>query len=464
MNITFHGAAGEVTGSKHLIETDAGSKVLLDCGLFQGRREEAAEKNDNFGFIAEEVDAVVLSHAHIDHSGLLPKLSKEGFKGKVYTSRGTQDLSTFMLLDSARIQQEDEKFVKKHNITNPLEKKVPLYDEDDVKKLLTKFQGVDYHKPFQVTKDVTGELYDAGHVLGSAVVNLTVQSNDGEKKITFTGDLGRKNMPILEDPDFVEKADYLIVESTYGDREHEDVDRIDDDFKNIIKKTAARGGKIYIPAFALERTQEIILRLEDLVHRKEIPNLPIYLDSPLAGKLTKVFEQHPEYYDEETKKRAQGDRKVFAFENLRIVETTEESKSLNDITSPCIIIAGSGMMENGRIRHHLIHGIGDHKNSILVVGYQAVETLGRKIAEGDKQVKIFGRNYQVKAEIFVFKSLSAHADMHDLDEYVKKIKGLKKIFIIHGEEDSRAAFAKRIEGFYDGVEVVLPEKGVKYEL
>ncbi len=462
--LTCYGAAGEVTGSKHLIQTPQGKRILLDCGLFQGKREEAAEKNQEFGFDASSIDAVLVSHAHVDHTGLLPKLVKEGYSGAIYASKGTKELCDPMLMDSARIQMEDEKFFLKNNIDSPLKKREPIYTMEDVDKCLQKFVGMNYDESFEVVEGVTAEFQDAGHVLGSSIIVLKIQTDKGEKKLVFTGDLGRPNMPIIEDPTMVNEADILMIESTYGDRAHEGVGDIEDDLARIITDTAKRGGKIIIPAFALERTQEMILRLENLIHEKRIPQLNIYVDSPLAGKLTKVFEKHPEYYDEDLKKRASKHRQIFSFPNLHFTESVEESKELNHLRGPAIIMAGSGMMENGRVRHHLKNHIEEPETSILVVGYQAVETLGRKIAQGDKVVKILRREYEVKAQVHVFKSLSAHADMGLLDEYVKNTKGLQKIFLIHGEQSSREAFAERIKGFYPEAELELPEPAKSYNL
>ncbi|MDP3975526.1 MAG: MBL fold metallo-hydrolase [bacterium] len=462
-SLSFHGAAGEVTGSKHLLHTSDGSKILLDCGLFQGRREEANQKNRLFGFDPREIDAVLLSHAHIDHSGLLPKLSKDGFSGPVFCSTATRDLVYPMLLDSAHIQQEDEHYFRKRR-DKELEKKEPLYNEEDVEKVFKHFVGKKYGVAFQVIDGVKASFFDAGHVLGSSVIVLWVKTRKGKKKVVFTGDLGRANVPILRDPELVSEADYLIIESTYGDREHERVGDIEDDLEKSLNRTIRRGGKVIIPAFALERTQEMILRLEDLLHRKIIPPVPIFVDSPLATKITRVFEKHPEYYDDDMRKRAKRNKKVFSFANLRFTESVEESKEINFVNGPCIIIAGSGMCENGRVRHHLKANIEDHRNSVLIVGYQAEQTLGRKLVEGKKIVSILGADYEVNADIVVFKSLSAHADMHGLDDYVRNIKGLEKIFLVHGEESSRQAFAKRIQSFYKGAEVILPSIGETYEL
>ncbi len=464
--LTSYGAAGEVTGSQHVLETEKGTRILLDCGMFQGKREEAMAKNCKFGFDPKSIEAVVLSHAHIDHTGLTPKLCKEGFSGRIYCSKGTKELSHAMLEDSAHIQQEDERFMSRHKtIENPLKDMcMPLYTPADVEKCWQQFEGVDYGERLEIADDLTVTLMNAGHVFGSAIIIVEVQTSEGMKKIVFTGDLGRKNMPIIDDPDFPESADILMIESTYGDRAHEGVSSIEEDLAEIISKTAARGGKIIIPAFALERTQEMILRLENLVHSKKIPNLPIYIDSPLAGRLTKVFEQFPEYYDEDMKKRAEEHGQVFSFKNLRFTETVESSKELNYIKHPCIIMAGSGMCENGRVRHHLKNTIESRRNSVLIVGYQAVNTLGRKLVEGEKEVKILGKTYDVNAEIIVFKSLSAHADMHDLDEYVKSIKGLSHVYLIHGEQSSREAFAERIKGFAPDLKITMTMPGEVNEL
>jgi metallo-beta-lactamase family protein len=462
--LTCYGAAGEVTGSKHLIQIPNGKRILLDCGLFQGRREEANEKNKEFGFDPESIDAVLISHAHVDHTGLLPKLTKEGYSGAIYASTGTKELCDPMLMDSARIQMEDQKFFEKHKIESPITKKEPIYTMEDVHECLKKIVGMKYDEEFEVVEGVTAQFRDAGHVFGSSIIVLKIQTDDGVKKLVFTGDLGRPNMPIIEDPTMVAQADILMIESTYGDRAHEGVGEIEDDLARIINDTAKRGGKIIIPAFALERTQEMILRLENLIHENRIPKLNIYVDSPLAGKLTRVFEKHPEYYDEELKKRAEKHRQIFSFPNLHFTESVEESKELNHLRGPAIIMAGSGMMENGRVRHHLKNHIEEPESSILVVGYQAVETLGRKIAEGNKVVKILRREYEVKAEVHVFKSLSAHADMGLLDEYVKNTKGLSKIFLVHGEQSSREAFAERIKGFYPDAELALPEPAKTYNL
>lgn len=459
ITLTSFGAAGEVTGSKHLLETPEGSRILLDCGLFQGRREESMRKNCNFGFNPGSIDAVVLSHAHIDHIGLLPKLAKEGFKGPIYATEGTCELADPMLRDSGHIQEEDEEFISRHNIPSPPGCELPLYTEEEAGLVMKQFVGKPYATEFDVTDDVKVEFLDAGHVFGSAIVVVTIRVPGGERRLVFTGDLGRSDMPIIQDPDVVKKADYLLIESTYGDRSHQRVQEIEEDLAGIINKTAKRGGKVFIPCFALERTQEIILRIEELIATGRIPNLNIYIDSPLAIQITKVFQNHPEYYDEATAEMYKKKRHVFSFPNLQFTETVDESKALNSIHVPSIIIAGSGMAESGRIRHHLKNNIEDPKHTVLMVGYQAEQTLGRKLVDGYKVVSMFSQNYHVRAEIFVFRSLSAHADERDLDAFVDDIKGVKKILLVHGEEISRKAFAGRISSIKPDAEVILPDFG-----
>jgi metallo-beta-lactamase family protein len=339
-----------------------------------------------------------------------------------------------------------------------------LYNLADVENTMKLFIGKEYGDSFPVTDDVSAVFLDAGHVFGSSIIILTIDTGTGMEKLVFTGDLGRANMPIIQDPEYVSEADYLIIESTYGGRKHERVEEVEQDLADIINKTAKRGGKIFIPAFALERTQELILRLENLIHHGKIPNLKIYVDSPLADRITKVFEDHPEYYDDELQVRNGEKRRIFSFPNLTFTQSVQESKELNYLNVPSIIISGSGMAESGRIRHHLKNNIEDPKNSVLIVGYQAEETLGRKLVEGNTFVPIFGREYAVRSEIFVFKSLSAHADQDGLDKYVESMKGLKKIFVVHGEDVSRQAFKARIELFYPSSEVILPVPGQAYFL
>ncbi len=464
MKLTSFGAALEVTGSQHLLEVN-GKRILLDCGLFQGHRKEAFEKNANFGFEAEKIDAMVLSHAHIDHSGNIPTLVKRGFKGLVYCTEATESLCNVMLLDSAYIQESDaEYFARRHPDTAllPIE---PLYTQEDAKNAFKQFKGVPYDKTFTLCEGVKATFREAGHVLGSAITVLEVEDKeDGQKKkLVYTGDLGRARLPILRDPYQVKTADYIITESTYGNRTHDPIEESIPALARVINRTVKRGGKIIIPAFALERTQELIYSLHKLSDKKEIPqNLPIFIDSPLANNITAIFKQHIELYDEALQKEFKGGaHNPFEMRQLKRTITVDESKKLNFFIGPCIIISASGMCEAGRIRHHLRNNLEDPKNTIALVGYQAENTLGRKLLEGIPVVKIFDSMYKVNAEIVILEAFSAHADMNDIDEYVKNVKGLKKIMLVHGEQDQSRALAERLGKITKAKTVVMePQKSV----
>lgn len=464
MKITSYGAALEVTGSQHLLEVN-GKKVLLDCGLFQGHRKEAHEKNSEFLHDPSEVDVLVLSHAHIDHSGNIPRLVKKGFKGVVYCTEATKSLCDVMLYDSAYIQESDAEYMNKKHSDTQLEEVVPLYNAEDVDLALQSFKGMPYNEPFEVVEGVTVTYREAGHILGAAIVELDIEDKEGgRKKLVFSGDLGRWNLPILKDPHYVEEADYLLCESTYGDRTHSPIDEGMPALARVINRTIKRGGKIIIPAFALERSQELIYGLHILIHEEKIPNnLAIFLDSPLANAVTEVFKQHEELYDEKTKKHFKGDHNPFAMRQLKQVGDAEESKKLNQFIGPCIIISASGMCEAGRIRHHLKNNIEDHKNTIAIVGYMAENTLGRKIVDGEKSVKIYDEMYKVNAEVVILDAFSGHADMNDLDQWIKRISGLKKVMLVHGEEDQSRPFAERIKE-YTKAETIVMEPGVTIEL
>lgn len=462
MKLTSYGAALEVTGSQHLLEVN-GKRILLDCGLFQGSRKLAFEKNAEFGFDAKSIDAVLVSHAHIDHTGNIPTLVKRGFKGVVYSTEATHSLCEVMLLDSAYIQESDaEYFAKKHSDTaiQPIE---PLYTQEDAKLALQQFKGMAYDETFELYPGIKVTFHEAGHVLGSSIIQVEVtDEEDGkEKTLTFTGDLGRYRLPIIKDPHKVTKSDYLICESTYGNRTHDPIEEGISGLERVINRTAERGGKIIIPAFALERTQELVYSLHKLIHEKKIPeNLQIFLDSPLANSITHIFKQHTELYDEELKEVFKN-HNPFSMKQLRQTESVDESKKLNFFIGPCVIISASGMCEAGRIRHHLKNNLEDPKNTIIIVGYQAENTLGRKIVERAEEVKIFDRMYKVKAEIVVMEAFSAHADMNDLDNFVKSITDLKKVLLVHGEEDQSKAFAERIKEYSSAEPIVMePEKTV----
>jgi metallo-beta-lactamase family protein len=460
IKLTFAGAARNVTGSRHLIEYN-GSHILLDCGLYQGRRQETYERNLNFSFDPSDIEALILSHAHIDHIGNVPNLVKKGFKGDIYCTLATADLVGIMLMDAARIQENDAAFAskvrKKHN--QPAVE--PLYTTADVPPALELISAHGYNRRFKIS-GVEGIFRDAGHVLGSAITVLKFSDNEKQISLCYTGDLGRPNLPIIRDPYSVKDADILIIESTYGNRLHQDIKQAETRLAEIIKQTYQRGGKIIIPSFALERTQEIIYTLHRLKSTNEIPEFPIYVDSPLAIDATEIFRLHPECFDAETNKFLQSVDDPFGFRHLHYTRTTEESKMINNIEGPLMIIAGSGMAENGRILHHLKNNIGDPRNTVLIVGWQAENTLGRKIQEKYPQVPIFGEFYDLKSQVEVFDEFSAHADSRELIDWIKLGKW-QKIFIVHGEESSSLALADAVSniGFKD---VVVPRLGESFTI
>ncbi len=468
MKITSYGAAQEVTGSQHLLEVN-GKKILLDCGMFQGKRMEAFEKNHNIGhrlgFDPAKVDAMILSHAHIDHCGNIPTLVKGGFKGPIYCTEATLDLSEIMMLDSAHIQESDaEFFAKKHKDTAlPIE---PLYVTEDAQFALKSFVGKPYDKTFEVFPGIKATLREAGHVLGSAQVVMEIDDKeDGKKKIfVFSGDIGRYRLPIIRDPYVIEKADVLMVESTYGNRTHDPIEEGGPSLARVINRTIKRGGKILIPAFAFERTQELIYTLHTLIKDKKIPdNLPIFMDSPLASNINIIFKKYADLYDEEIRERFKKNINPFALKQLKETLTSDESKKLNFLIGPAIIIASSGMCEAGRIRHHLANNLEDPKNTIVIVGYMAEHTLGRKLVDGEPIVKIYDKMLKLNAEVVVLEAFSAHADMNDLDTYVDSVKGLKKVLIVHGETDQSGPFAERIRQMHDHAEVIVMEHGKSVE-
>jgi metallo-beta-lactamase family protein len=472
MKIHFRGANREVTGSRHLLEVN-GKKILLDCGLYQGRRKDAKEKNKNFGFDPKEIDAVILSHAHIDHSGNLPNLVKQGFKGPIYCTTPTADLLNYMLRDSAHIQEKDVEYINRKKMQRGEELVEPLYTSEDVEDTLPLTHGVDYDESVQVCEGFKVCFREAGHILGSAVVVMTIKDQDDaatidaapEKTFVFTGDLGRRNMPLLKDPYQVKQADYLMTESTYGNRLHDDIEFAESELAATINRVAARGGRLLIPAFSLGRTQEIIYSLHKLFHNGKIPEaISIYVDSPLSVNVTSVFRQHLDVFDKETQQLfVNQDDDPFGFGRLKYTTSVEESKALNNHRGPCIIISSSGMVEHGRILHHLKNAIDDHRNCILIVGYQAHNTLGRKLVEKYKEVNIFGEPYPVKLEVKVMNAYSAHGDMEDLLEYAAGIDGLKKIIVVHGEDESAENLKLELEK-QDDAEVTIPSFGDEMQL
>lgn len=464
MKIKFYGAAREVTGSKHLLIVN-GKKILLDCGMFQGRRKEAQTKNEDVKNIGP-VDVVILSHAHIDHSGLLPLLVKNGFKGPIYSTFATRDLCNYMLLDSAYIQERELEYLNTKLATRAEMILEPLYTMADAEECMTQFVGINYEKEFDVVDGVKCVFHDTGHILGSASVELKINDHDTGEEFTFlfTGDLGRKNMPILKNPVQVENADYMISECTYGNRFHESFSKAGEELEKVVKETAARGGKVIIPAFAVERVQEIVYELNLLFQEHRLPELQIFVDSPLAVNVTDVFKNHPECFDKEIAEEfLENNKNPFGFGRLKYIRDVAESKALSRLKGPCIIMSASGMCEYGRILHHLKHNIEDPKNTILIVGYQAENTLGRKILEKSPEVNILGETYRLKAHVHVMDAFSGHADRSDLIDYIAHVNGVKKIFLVHGEEGQGFTFKSILEeeGYKN---VIIPKLGEEFEL
>lgn len=457
MKLTFHGAAQTVTGSMHLVESK-GERILLDCGLYQGRRKEAERINRELPFPARSINAVVLSHAHIDHSGNLPTLVKHGFHGPIYTNPATIDLCDSMLRDTAHIAESDARFVnKKHRDEAPVE---PLYTLEDVEATLPLFEPVRYRKPRSIPGGLTLETFDAGHMLGSSAVLLS----DGKTRLVFSGDVGRPGLPIIRDPEALPPADYLIMESTYGSRLHPKQSEAAPDLEAIVNRTIHRGGKVIIPAFAVGRTQQIVLILHQLINAGRIPNVPVYVDSPLAVNVTKVFRDHTECFDQETAAFLRNHEDPFGFQRLQYVREASESKKLNDIKTPMIVISASGMCEAGRILHHLRNNVHDSRNTILLAGYQAESTLGRKLKDGWKDVRIFGFPEHVNAEVASLEELSGHADSAELLDWMAPITPtLKKVFLVHGEPAESMVLAASIKDRFQ-LEAIPVERGQSFEL
>jgi metallo-beta-lactamase family protein len=459
MQIIPHGAAREVTGTCHELRLQTGRRVLLDCGLFQGHRAEAAEKNASFAFVPSELDAVVLSHAHGDHLGRLPLLVKRGFRGPIFCTFATRDLAQVMLEDAAYIQEKDEEYVRKHVKSAKLQG--PLFGEADVEPCMKLFTPKHYNEWFDVCSGVRAQFLEAGHILGAAMVVLEVEEGAGRwRRIGFTGDLGRSHLPIIRDPAAMPSVEVLICESTYGNRTHDTIEHAREQLRDVVRETAARGGKLLIPAFSLERTQEILYDLHLLWDKREIPGIPIIIDSPLASRVTDVFMKHPECYDremfEDFLNRAHN---PFQFSLVRSTESTDDSKALNGTPGPFIVMAGSGMCEAGRIRHHLKNELEDSRNTVLAVGYMASNTLGAAILDPSREaVKIFDQVVQKRASIRSINAYSGHADCHDLDAFVQSLPGLRHVVLVHGEEDQMLPFAERIRAMHPSATVHVPAR------
>lgn len=465
MKISFHGAARSVTGSRHLVQA-GGTRVLLDCGLFQGRRQEADRRNRNLGFDPKSVDAVLLSHAHIDHSGALPALAKYGFSGKVHGTSATADLTEMMLADSARIQESDCRYVNKKERRRGKDCRRPFYDSDDARDIVRRFVDTRYDEVLSVRPRLKASFHDAGHILGSATVRLMATGGGTTKTILFTGDLGRKQMPILRDPAPPPPCDILIIESTYGDRTHDEtVEAAKAKAQAMVAQAVAHRSKIIVPAFAVGRTQDIVMWIKDLVKEGRIDPLPIYIDSPMALRATEIFRRHPECYDEETYRVLTSEGDPFIARYIHYVATVQESQKLNSIKGPCVIISASGMCEGGRVVHHLKHAIQDEANIIAIVGFQAEHTLGRKLVEGWETVPIFGVPTPRRAQVVRFNGLSAHADRNDLLAYVRAITPAPdKVFVVHGEEKQSFSLAAAIQAEHPGIEITVPEPDSTHEL
>lgn len=435
MRISFHGAAHTVTGSQHLIEVN-GLRLLLDCGLYQGRRSETYERNLNFKYDPRILDAVILSHAHIDHAGNLPNLVKQGFEGKIYATRATVDLAGLMIMDSAHIQESDAEFVNKKRAQrgeSPIE---PLYTKADAADVIEMFQGVDYGEIFEPIPGVVARLYDAGHILGSAGVSLEIEEQGKKTRLWFSGDIGRYRMPLLRDPILPDAVDYMIMESTYGDKSHSNPENAFIEFRDVVKRTIERGGKVIVPAFSVGRTQELVYNLNEMMTEREIPSVPVYVDSPLAVNATKVFRAHPECFDDETRQFVlEARHPALDFKMLTYVNSVDESKALNDRSDPMVIISASGMAETGRIVHHIRNNIENPKNTICIVSWQAPNTMGRRLADREPEVNIFGDVYQRKCDIATIGGLSGHAGQDLLLKYALGVKEtVKRVFLVHGEE------------------------------
>ncbi len=458
MRITFLGAAGGVTGSKHLIEAN-GKKILLDCGSFQGRRAESYEANSKLPNELDKIDAVILSHAHADHCCSLPLLVKNGYNKNIYTTSATADIARLIMLDSAKLQENDYEHLKKYGIISAFP---PIYSDDDVERASRLFKDVPYHQEQKITTGTTFEFYDAGHILGSAI---TILKSEG-KTLAYTGDLGNTGVPILPDPEkIIEPIDVLISESTYGDRKHAPIRDAYDILRDAIKQAAEDKSKIIVPAFALGRTQELIYVLHKLHDDGEIPEIPIFIDSPLSNSITEVFKKYNPSFDKETWREFINDgESPFSFNRLNYVKTVTESKMLNNKLGPIVIIASSGMIEGGRVLHHIKNSIENSKNIILLTGYQAENTLGNKLENGAEKIKIYGEEYNVRARILKLSELSAHADQTGLLNFILNTIGLKKLFLVHGENQATATFAELVKSKLPNLEIIIPKLGESFDL
>ncbi len=445
MRIHFHGAAQTVTGSQHLLEIN-GSRLLLECGLFQGRRADAYARNLHFPFDPRSVDAVILSHAHIDHSGNLPNLVKQGYEGPIYVTPATGELTAVMLRDSGHIQESDVEFVNRKRAQRGEAPVEPLYTQKDAERVPEHLTQIEYDRPFEPVPGVTARFLEAGHILGSAAVSLEIEEKGRKIRFWFSGDIGRRNLPLLRDPVLPGEVDYLLMEATYGDKAHRDPEQAFVEFRDVVRRTAARGGKVIVPAFAVGRTQELVYHLNRMMTNGDMPRLPVYVDSPLAVNASDVFRKHPQYFDEETRRFVMEARHpALDFKMLTYIRSVDESKALNERKDPMVIISASGMAESGRILHHLKNNIENPANTVCIVSWQAPDTLGRRLADREPQVKIFGEVYDRRAEVATIGGLSAHAGQDLLTEYALASNGrLKQIFLIHAEQKAALALKEKL--------------------
>lgn len=464
MKLTFHGAAGEVTGSQHLIEV-GDRRILLDCGLFQGHRTESRAKNEQFHCRPADLDAVFLSHAHIDHSGNLPGLHKAGFRGEVFCTAATMDVVQLMLEDSAKIQEEDTRYLSKKLPTEHPGTE-PLYTREHVDAVLQRFQPLSFHEWHQLADDFRIRFSDSGHILGSAITEIEVEEDGELRRIVFTGDLGRRGLPLLRDPEIVAGCDVLIAESTYANRVHPSASDIKGELERIIREASIVGGRVVIPAFSLGRTQHLVYFLNELHNEGRLPHIPIFVDSPLARRVTRVYRDHKDIMDAEVQELLRHDQDPFGFPGMTYVATQRESMELNHRDGAFVVISASGMCESGRVVHHLRHAVSNPENTIVLIGFQGRHTLGRKIVERQPYVKFFDKEYPLRANVEVLSGLSAHADAHDFRWWFEKMHGTSTIgqaFIVHGEDEQARAQAQVLEEFCDETPIV-PEPHVTYEV
>ncbi len=446
MNITFYGAAQTVTGSQHVVQVN-GHRLLLDCCFFQGRRQESYERNLNLPYDPKKIDAVILSHAHIDHSGNLPNLVKSGYRGLIYTTPATAHLSNIMLMDSGHIQELDVEYVNKKRYRRgepPIE---PIYTLEDAALVAQHFAPMEYGETFEPIPGVTAHLMDAGHILGSAAIALDIEEKGRKLRLWFSGDIGRLNLPLIRDPVLPDRADILIMECTYGNKPNDEPEAAYQELREVVSKTVKRGGKVIIPAFAVGRTQDLVYSLQRLIASGELPRIPVFVDSPLAVNASDIYRAHPECMDEETREFVRSDRHrtILGFDLLTYIRSVEESKALNDRREPMVIISASGMAETGRILHHLRHNIENPLNTILIVSWQAPYTLGRRLADRETQVRIFGETYERRAEVATIGSFSAHARQTFLVEYARAVEGtVKDIYLVHGEQPAAQALQEKL--------------------